>query len=44
MADEAKFALHHLVVNDGVVSSWSADSRRAIARESGCQIGFPKVA
>jgi hypothetical protein len=32
------------VVNHGVVSSWSADSRRAIAHESGCPIGFPNVA
>jgi hypothetical protein len=44
MADEAKFALHSLVVNHGVVSSWSADSRRAIAHESGYPIGFPNVA
>ena len=26
------------------VSSWSADSRRAIAHESGSRIGFPNVA
>jgi hypothetical protein len=44
MADEAKFALHNLVVNDGVVSSWLADSRRAIAHESGPPIGFLNVA
>jgi hypothetical protein len=41
---EAKFVLHSLVVNHGVISSWSADSRRAIAHESGCQIGFLNVA
>ena len=33
MADEAKFALHYLVVNHGVVSSWSADSRRTGSTE-----------
>jgi hypothetical protein len=33
MADEAKFALQNLVLKHGVVSSWSADSRRVAARE-----------
>jgi hypothetical protein len=44
VADVAKFALHCLAVDHGVVSSWLADSRRAVARESGFQIGFLKVA
>jgi hypothetical protein len=44
MADLAKFALHSKVVNDGVVSSWSADSRRVIAYESGSLFGIPNVA
>jgi hypothetical protein len=34
MADGAKFTIYYLLVNDGVVSSWLADSRRAIAHES----------
>jgi hypothetical protein len=41
---EAKFALHSLVVDRGVVSSWSADLRRAMAHESGSPIGFLNVA
>ena len=41
---KAKFTLYNLIVNHAVVSSWSADSRRAIAHESGSLIGFPKVA
>jgi hypothetical protein len=44
MADEAKFALRCVLIDRGVVSSWSADSRRAIAHKSVCQIGFPNVA
>jgi hypothetical protein len=44
MTDEAKFALHSLVVERGVVSSWSADSPRATAHESGSQFGFTNVA
>ena len=44
MADLAKFALHRLLVDPGLVSSWSADSRRAIAHVSGSPIGFPNVA
>jgi hypothetical protein len=34
MADGAKFTIYYLLVNDGVVSSWLADFRRAIAHES----------
>jgi hypothetical protein len=44
MADEARFTLHNLLVDHGVVSSWTADSRRAIAHESGSSFGFPNVA
>jgi hypothetical protein len=44
MADEAKFALHSVLIDHGVLASWSADSQRAIAHESGCHIGFPNVA
>jgi glycerol kinase len=44
MADEARFALHGLVVKHGVVLSWMADSLRAIAHESGAPIGFLDVA
>jgi hypothetical protein len=38
------FALHSLVVDHGIVSSWLADSRRAIAHESGSHFGFFNVA
>jgi hypothetical protein len=41
---KAKFTLHSLLVDHGVESSWSADSRRAIAHESGSPIGFLNVA
>jgi hypothetical protein len=44
MAGEAKFALHGLLVDRGVASSWSADSRQAIAHESSSPISFPNVA
>jgi hypothetical protein len=44
MADDAKSVLHSLVVKHGVLSSWIADSRRAIAHESGSPICFPNVA
>jgi hypothetical protein len=39
-----KFALHSVVVDHVVVSSWLADSPRAIAHESGSQFGFLNVA
>jgi hypothetical protein len=41
---EAKFTLHSLLVDPGVVSSWSADSRRAIAHQSVSPTGSPNVA
>jgi hypothetical protein len=44
MADEAKFALQSLLVYDGVASSFSVDTRRAIARKLCCLIGVPDVA
>ena len=44
MADKAKFALHSLLIDNGVVMSWTADSRCAIAHESGSPIGLPNVA
>jgi hypothetical protein len=44
MAADAKFVLHSLVVKHVVLSSWLADSRRAIAHESDSPIGFPNVA
>jgi hypothetical protein len=44
MADLAKFALHSLRADHDLVSSWSADSRRALADESGCHVRFPNVA
>jgi hypothetical protein len=44
MAFEARFTLDSLLVDHGVVSSWSAESRRAIAHESGSPIGFLNVA
>jgi hypothetical protein len=43
-ADDARFALQSLRVDDGIVSSWSAHSRRAIAREPASPMGFPNVA
>jgi hypothetical protein len=42
--DLAKFALLSPVVDHGVVSSWSDNSRRAVAHESGSPIGCPAVA
>jgi hypothetical protein len=44
MVAVVKFALHSVVVDHGVVSSWLADSRRTIAHESGSQFGFLNVA
>jgi hypothetical protein len=44
MADLAKFALRGLLVDQGAVSSWPADSRRAIAHYSDSTISFPNVA
>jgi hypothetical protein len=44
MADEAKFAQSCVLIDRGVVSTWSADSRRAITHESVCQIGLPNDA
>jgi hypothetical protein len=44
MVAVVKFALHSVVVDHGVVSSWLADPRRAIAHESGSQFGFLNVA
>ena len=44
MADLAKFALRSLQVDHGLVSSWSTNSRRTIAHESGSPIGFLNVA
>jgi hypothetical protein len=44
MADLAKFAFQGSVVDHGLVSLWSAHSRRAIAHESASQIGFLTVA
>jgi hypothetical protein len=44
MADDANFTFHSVLVDHGVVSSWTADTRRAIAHESGFPIGFPSVA
>jgi hypothetical protein len=41
---KAKFTLQNLLVNDGVVSSRSAESRRAIAQKWGSPIGFSSVA
>ena len=43
-ADDAMVALHSLRVDDGFVSSWSAHSRRAIAREPASPFGFLDVA
>ncbi len=37
-------ALHSLRVDDGFVSSWSAHSRRTIAREPASPFGFLDVA
>jgi hypothetical protein len=44
MADDARFTLNSLLVDHGTVSSRTADSRRAIAPESGFPIGIPGVA
>jgi hypothetical protein len=44
MADEAKLALLSSVVDYGVLSSSSTDSRRDIAHESRSPIGFLNVA
>jgi hypothetical protein len=41
---EAKFAPRSLLIDRGVVSSSSADSRHATAHESGSHFGFPNVA
>ncbi len=38
---ENKFALHHVMIVQGVVSSLSADWRRTIAHESSFSIRFP---
>ena len=43
MAEVAKFALQNLLVDHGLVSSRTADTRRAIAHESGSPIGFLNV-
>jgi hypothetical protein len=40
---EAKFALHDLVVNDGPVSSWPADSQRAEAHKEFAANYFPTL-
>jgi hypothetical protein len=40
---KAKFALHDLVVNDGPVSSWSADSQRAGAQKEFAANYFPTL-
>jgi hypothetical protein len=44
MVAVVKFALHSVVDDHGIVSSWLADSRRAIAHESGSHFGFLNVA
>jgi hypothetical protein len=44
MANESMLVLRSLLTDHAVLSSWSVDSRRATAHESGSHFGFLNVA